>query len=326
VTTADQAAAHIFAPRDAFGNKLPNPLNLYTDDPALGKGVVQARARAATGHLISDTKYYGPANIAESAELASRGLPTGARLPVPIYNKIWGTDASAPAVRDAALSGSVATHNDLKRLRSDSIQNKYELPALRRYGGGAGTLGILGGAALLYGGIQQDDPILAAFGIAGGAVEVTGGAARVIGSFKVNAPLQQSGRALGTAGAILTAPLTAHSFYDNVSKGNWFEAAVDASSFASAGLTVGGVAAGSGLLTEWGLVLGSFGAGVLVGTGIDKSLELGTKSALGVDLSPSALIARQLTALDRELSTLWSDPRQPAYTQSIAWKILQFTE
>jgi hypothetical protein len=326
VTTADQTAAHIFAPRDAFGNELPNPLNLYTNDPALGTGVVRGWARAAPGHLISDTKYYGPANVAESAELASRSLPSGATLPIPIYKKIWGTDASAPAVRDAALSGSVATHSDLKRLRSDSIQNEYELPALRRYGGGAGAVGILGGAALLYGGIQQDDPILAAFGIAGGAVEVAGGAARVVGSFKVNAPLQQSGRTLGTAGAILTAPITAHSFYDNLSKGNWFEAATDASSFASAGLTVGGAAAGSALLTEGGLVLGSFGAGVLVGTVIDKSLERATKSALGVDFSPSALIAGQLTTLDQELTTLWSDPRQPAYTQSIAWKILQFTE
>jgi hypothetical protein len=92
------------------------------------------------------------------------------------------------------------------------------------------------------------------------------------------------------------------------------------------GLTVGGAAVGSALLTEGGLVLGSFGVGVLVGTGLDKGLELATKGALGVDLSPSALIASQLTTLDQGLTSLWSDPTQPAYTQSIAWKLLQLTE
>ena len=111
---------------------------------------------------------------------------------------------------------------------------------------------------------------------------------------------------------------------------------MDATSVGSAGLTFGGALAGSAggagavtlatlSLTEAGLVLGSFGVGVLVGTGIDKGFELATKGVLGIDLSPSAIIAGELTALDTVLTYVWSDPSQPAYTQSIAWKLLEWT-
>jgi hypothetical protein len=130
------------------------------------------------------------------------------------------------------------------------------------------------------------------------------------------------GGALGLAGA----GLSGYALQDDLSRGQWFDATVDATSFASSGLAFGGALVGSVALTDAGLVLGSFGIGVAIGSGIDKGLEWGTEGLFGIDLSPSGLISIELTSLDTSLTSLWADPSKPAYTQTIAWKILQWTE
>jgi hypothetical protein len=130
------------------------------------------------------------------------------------------------------------------------------------------------------------------------------------------------GGALGLGGA----GASGYAFQDDLSRGQWFDATVDATSFASSGLAFGGALAGSVALTEGGLVLGSFGIGVLIGTGIDKGIEWATEGLFGVDLSPSGIIAWGLTALDSSLTSLWIDASKPAYTQTIGWKLLQWIE
>ncbi|GEO02919.1 hypothetical protein AAE02nite_05830 [Adhaeribacter aerolatus] len=352
-SVVNQAVRNIFLPRDPLGNPLPGSLNLYTGKTAFDL------AEKAPGHMIQQTKYAVSANrneveVRKFLKIPAGNLPSN-DLPKGIYDNIWGRDASAPAARDAFLSSSVATHNDLPTLRTDSIQALYELPRWRS-GAVMGALGVASGAALIYGGTHQQNQTLKTLSISGGSLEIAGGGALAAGSF-LNSPtimrvggilgspaaraaaprLMNAGRFFGTTGSLATAPLTANSFYEDVATGQWFDAVVDATSFASAGATFGGTLFGSVggtgaltlstvSLTEAGLVLGSFGIGVLVGTGIDKGAEWATKSALGVDLSPSAQIAFRLSTLDNLISYLWRDPSQPVYTQSIAWKLLQWLE
>jgi hypothetical protein len=320
----DRAARYVFAPTNALGEPLDGPLNLYSKD-IFDSNAARARAEAAPGYLIHDTKYYKPAAAAEAELRARLGIPEPLELPKGDYNKIWGA-TSRRAVRDAALGGSVATHNDLATLPSNSIQSKDELPTLKRYGGAMGGLGITAGVLLIYGGTQQRNPILSTLGITGGSLEVAGGGALLAGALRTSAPLQTVGRDLGTAGSVFTAPLTAYAFQDDLSRGQWFDAAGDFTATASSGLTIGGTLAGSAVLTEAGLVFGAFGTGVLVGSLFDKALEWATKSAFGIDLSPSALIGLTLTSWDRGLTSLWADPSKPEYTQTIGWKILQWIE
>jgi hypothetical protein len=53
----------------------------------------------------------------------------------------------------------------------------------------------------------------------------------------------------------------------------------------------------------------------------DKGIEWASKKAFGIDLSPSNLIAANLTATDQAVSKLWADPSKPAYTQTLGWKL-----
>lgn len=129
------------------------------------------------------------------------------------------------------------------------------------------------------------------------------------------------GGALGALGL----GLSGYSLQNNLAHGNWFDAFVDSTSFVGSGLGLGGAIAGSVALTEAGLVIGSFGVGVLIGTGLDKGTEWASKKLFGVDLSPSNIIATGLTGIDQGLTPLWADPSKPAYTQTFGWKLAEWT-
>jgi len=126
-----------------------------------------------------------------------------------------------------------------------------------------------------------------------------------------------AGGALGGIGMVFAGI----ALQENLSQGHWFDAFVDATSFVSSGLAFGGAIAGSVALAEAGLVIGAFGIGVLIGTGIDKGLGWLGKKLFGVDLSPSSLLAEGMTAIDEFLTPLWADPTKPAYTQTFGWKL-----
>jgi hypothetical protein len=115
--------------------------------------------------------------------------------------------------------------------------------------------------------------------------------------------------------------LSGYSLQENISQGRWVESFVDATSFVGSGLAFGGALAGSAALTAAGLVAGSFGVGYLIGTGIDKGTAWLSRKAFGVDLSPSGVISSGMTAVDQFLTPLWADPKKPAYTQTLGWKM-----
>ena len=125
------------------------------------------------------------------------------------------------------------------------------------------------------------------------------------------------GGALGALGMVLSG----QALVDHLSQGHWFDSFVDSTSFVSSGLAFGGAIIGSVALTEAGLVIGSFGVGVLIGTGIDKGAGWLGQKVFGVDLSPSTLIANQMTMMDQVLTPMWADPSKPAYTQTLGWKL-----
>ncbi|MGH2479876.1 MAG: hypothetical protein ACRDHW_09495, partial [Ktedonobacteraceae bacterium] len=133
--------------------------------------------------------------------------------------------------------------------------------------------------------------------------------------------LGMGSRILGGAFGALGMFLSGQALVDHLSQGHWFDSFVDSTSFVSSGLAFGGAIIGSVALTEAGLVIGSFGIGVLIGTGIDKGSAWLTKKVFGVDLSPSSIISSQMTGMDRLLTPLWADPSKPAYTQTLGWKL-----
>ncbi|WP_235205727.1 RHS repeat-associated core domain-containing protein [Cupriavidus sp. SK-4] len=202
-----------YAPVSPTGAPLGDALNLYSGPAA------RAAAGSAPGYLIRDTIYYGPADAAESALRARLGLGPTDRIPPDLYNPIWD-EASRLAVRDAAIAGSVRTHNDLSTLDPASIQARVELPTLRRYGTGVGAVNVFGGALSIYGGTQEEDSFLAALGIGGGTVQASGGAIFIAGAWRTSAPLMSLGRGLGTAGAVITAPIVLSHAADDIQSGD----------------------------------------------------------------------------------------------------------
>jgi len=213
ITSAALGAS--FQPRDAAGNALRGQLNLYTGEAAR---MLAEEARASgNGYLIGDTVYKGPAELAEQALRARLGIPTG-DLPQAEYEAIWGT-ASKLAVRDAAISGSVTTHNDLATLNPHSIQAKFERPTYRNYGGGMGGLNLLAGGLTIWGASQDETEWRAALGYTGGGLQVAGGGTMIVGALRTS-PLLSVGRFAGTAGAVVTAPILLSQAYDDLSSQN----------------------------------------------------------------------------------------------------------
>ncbi|WP_260955700.1 SpvB/TcaC N-terminal domain-containing protein [Pseudomonas citri] len=202
-----------FAPVSPTGAALGETLNLYSGPTA------RAAAELAPGYMIKDTIYYGPADAAESALRARLGLGPTDMIPPNEYNPIWD-EASRLAVRDAAISGSVRTHNDLSTLNPNSIQARVELPTLRRYGTAVGGVNLVGGALSIYGGTQEEDSFLAALGIGGGTVQATGGALFIAGAWRTSSSLMSVGRGMGTAGAIITAPIVLSHAADDIQSGD----------------------------------------------------------------------------------------------------------
>ncbi|MCA0243579.1 MAG: toxin [Proteobacteria bacterium] len=206
-------AQRSYAPVSPTGAPLTGPLNLYS-----GRAARDA-AGSAPGYLIRDTVYYAPADAAETALRIRLGLAPTDIIPPNQYNPIWD-EASRLAVRDAAISGSVATHNDLASLNPSSIQARVELPTLRTYGTGVGALSVIGGGLSIYGGMHEEDSSLAALGIGGGAVQASGGALLIAGAWRTSAPLMSLGRGLGTAGAVITAPIVLAHAADDIQSGD----------------------------------------------------------------------------------------------------------
>jgi RHS repeat-associated protein len=68
----------------------------------------------------------------------------------------------------------------------------------------------------------------------------------------------------------------------------------------------------------------AFSTGYTVGGLADKGIEWASKKAVGVDLSPSNIIASGLTAADQLVSKAFADPSKPAYTQTLGWKIADY--
>ncbi|HEU5270980.1 MAG TPA: RHS repeat-associated core domain-containing protein, partial [Jatrophihabitans sp.] len=205
---------YAYLPRDAAGNPLQGPLNLYSGATA------RASAQAADGYMIKDTVYYAPADAAENALRARLGIPTG-NLPVDEYNAIWG-EASRLAVRDAAISSSVGTHNDLATLDPDSIQAIYELPTNRSYGSGMGGLNVVGGGLSIWGAAHDDTSWRSTLGYTGGGMQVAGGGMMIVGALETAPRLVSGGRLLGTAGAVITAPIVLSQAYDDVTSGDQY--------------------------------------------------------------------------------------------------------
>ncbi len=133
------------------------------------------------------------------------------------------------------------------------------------------------------------------------------------------------GRVVGGVLGAVGVGLAGYAFQQNLANGQWFDAAVDATGFVSSALTVGAAIADSAALAAGGEVIGAFGVGVLAGAALDHSMRFATTSVLGVDLSPSAQINRVLTGVDQVVTgvfgSLWSTPAEPAYTQTIGWKL-----
>jgi hypothetical protein len=135
------------------------------------------------------------------------------------------------------------------------------------------------------------------------------------------AEMPLASRALGGTFGVAGMAVSGYSLQNNLAQGQWWDATVDASSFVSSGLLTGGALVGSAALIEGGTVLGAFALGVGVGTALDTGIGWVSEQLFGVDLSPSGIDASILTALDEALTPLWADPSQPAYTQTIGWKL-----
>lgn len=202
-----------FTPVSPTGVALGETLNLYSGKTA------RAAAEIAPGYMIKDTVYYGPADALERSLRTRLGAGPDDMLPPNEYNPIWD-EASRQAVRDATIAGSVRTHNDLSTLDPNSIQARVELPTLRRYGTAVGGVNVVGGALSIYGGTQEEDSFLAALGIGGGTVQATGGALFIAGAWRTSSSMMSLGRGMGTAGAIITAPIVLSHAADDIQSGD----------------------------------------------------------------------------------------------------------
>ncbi len=185
-------------------------MNLYTGDEA------HARALAAPGYTIKDTTYFDDAKNAEKElRLELKLGPTDKVADQARYDAIWAKP-SYLAVRDAALSGSVVTQNDLATLDPTKIQAVTELPTLQRFGLPMGGVTALGGGLSILSGTQEQDPTLAGLDYAGGTAQAVGGGLEMLGALKPVAPLMSAGRFFGVAGALIVAPVVLTHAYEDV--------------------------------------------------------------------------------------------------------------
>ena len=87
--------------------------------------------------------------------------------------------------------------------------------------------------------------------------------------------------------------------------------------------TGGGAAVGLGaeaILPVTAAAAAGVGAGMLLDAGVNKAGQAITGDDKG-DYSLSNGIAHVLTAADQGVSSLWSDPSKPEYTQTLGWKL-----
>ena len=172
----------------------------------------------ASGYMIRNTAYYGPADAAEAVLRARLVIgPNDFIDPPGPYNAIWDP-VSKMAVRDAVLGGrGVTSMNktfaveylppgvptvDPFGLSSSSIQARVELPAVRYYGIPMAALGVAGGALTLYGATQEDQPVMAGLGYASGALQLGGGVAYGTGAILVSGDVAVAGGA-GFGGGVM---------------------------------------------------------------------------------------------------------------------------
>lgn len=86
------------------------------------------------------------------------------------------------------------------------------------------------------------------------------------------------------------------------------------------GTAVGGMSAAEGIAAA-PHVAGAFALGAAVGVGIQEGSAYASKKYLGREISPGQIIGDTMTAADKLVSKLWSDPSKPEYTQTLGWKI-----
>jgi hypothetical protein len=131
--------------------------------------------------------------------------------------------------------------------------------------------------------------------------------------FKKDIKEHEYGRALASGSGVAASATTLFANASAVVTG------VSTSSI-SLGTAVGGMGAAEGIAAA-PHVVGAFAVGAAVGVGIQEGSAYVSKKYLGTEISPGQMIGDTLTAADKLVSKIWSDPSKPEYTQTLGWKI-----
>jgi RHS repeat-associated protein len=195
-------AGHASAtPIDVAGKPLSGTYNLWSGDPGPGK----ALAKAAPGWIMGQTPEHAAAKLRFDEWRLQN--PRVNRLPPDLWDDIWVRPSIEIARRAMLARMPVASWGlDTVPNPTDTVQYKYELPAVRKWGtiSGLGTIG--SGVLNIYAASQVDNPYVKGVGVTGGSVEVLGGALYLTGALRLSTALMKVGSTFSRfgGGAALT--------------------------------------------------------------------------------------------------------------------------
>jgi RHS repeat-associated protein len=252
ISTSQYLFSQAVRPLDANGQPLEGTYYLWSDD--VNKAAAKAMISQEGGWLMSQTpqhleaaKQFADALRREASAkfpgqtftdqelFAMAGPGKALELPVTEFRGIWDPASEDVALR-AVFGGLPVQGNLITPPGPNTVQARIEQPAVAFGGKIMGGLQIGAGALNIYGGTQEQDPLLSALGIGGGSLQVAGGASWILGAARTSAPLMSFGAKASVIGAVITAPITISHAADDWNSGDQYRQL-------SATLDVAGIAA-----------------------------------------------------------------------------------
>jgi RHS repeat-associated protein len=203
-------------PLDRAGKPLMGTYNLWSD---MRPGMGLDKARAAPGWIMEQTPQHAEAEVLDAAYKAAH---PNQQMPQDVFDDIWVARSEFVA-RKATLSGKpVASWGlDTHPNPSATVQTKYELPTVRRWGAGSGGLMTLGGLMNTVAAINVDNTAVKVVGVTAGPIEATGGVLYGAGAITQDAWLMSVGGTMSRyAGGIGLTVVGGYTFYNDVRAGN----------------------------------------------------------------------------------------------------------
>jgi len=210
------AAAALATPVDRAGHPLRGTYNLWSGDPGPGK----ALAKAAPGWIMGQTPEHAAAKARFDQWRAQN--PGSARLPQDLWDDIWVRPSIQIARRAVLARMPVASWGlDSVDNPTDTVQYKYELPTVRKWGTVSGLAMKAGGILNIWAASQVDNSYVKGIGVVAGGVEALGGTLYLGGSLTVDTSLMaMGGKFARFGGGVGLTVVSGYQFIRDVERGN----------------------------------------------------------------------------------------------------------